>query len=93
MSEFKHYSNGHNEKNKDMENCGACVLLYSGEEGPNYSGWPLSFLRSGREIPAKYYKALIKETERTDNFPYVNNLKRKLEEHDYDIEAIKAGLK
>jgi hypothetical protein len=62
-----------------MENCGACILLASGEDGPNYAGWPLAFIQAGRSIPYKYKKALAKELNRTDNLAYVNNLKSKLD--------------
>lgn len=76
MSEFQHYS--HHPSHKDLDNCNACALLYAGEEGPNYAGWPLSFLSTGRPIPSKYMEALKKELKRTDNMAYVNNLKEHL---------------
>jgi hypothetical protein len=82
MSEFSHY--GHHPSRKDMENCGACALLYAGEEGPNYAAWPLSFLKSGRAIPSKYLGALKKELQRTDNMAYVNNLKAHLKGTSYE---------
>lgn len=92
MNEFTHYSSGHSEHGrKDMENCGACVLLYSDEEGPNYAGWPLSFIQNGRSIPRKYYKALLRELDRTDNDAYVNNLKEKLKSAGITITEIEKG--
>lgn len=76
MSEFSHY--GNHRPGTDMENCSACVLECSGEEGPNYAGWPLSFIKNGRSIPFKYRKALANELKRTDNPAYVKNLKTQL---------------
>jgi hypothetical protein len=80
VSEFQHYSGC---KSKDMENCAACVLLFSGEEGPNYAAWPLSFIQSGRRIPGKYMKALAKEL-KCDNKAYVDNLKEHLIKAGYE---------
>jgi hypothetical protein len=88
MNEFIHY--GHRSR-KDMENCSACVLLFSGSEGPNYAGWPLSFIQNGRRIPEKYMKALAQELTRTDNMAYVNNLKEKLVGAGYDLDKILGG--
>lgn len=78
MSEFTHY---HKDIGRmvDSENCGACQLEYAGSEGPNYAGWPLSFLKSGRSIPFKYRHALALELQRTDNLAYVENLKNELD--------------
>ncbi len=75
MNEFSHY--GHKTR-KDMENCSACILLHSGEEGPNYAAWPLSFISSGRAIPKKYYKALVNEL-KSENMLYVKNLEKRLQ--------------
>lgn len=77
MNEFTHYSGC---KNSDPDNCSACALLNAGSEGPNYAGWPLSFLSSGRSIPFKYRNALAAELKRTDNEAYLTNLKQKLDE-------------
>jgi len=74
MNEFTHY--GHRTK-KDMENCSACILLFSGKEGPNYAAWPLSFLANGRDIPSKYFEALKTEL-KSENMFYVKNLESKL---------------
>jgi hypothetical protein len=82
MNEFTHY--GHGSK-KDMENCSACALLYAGEEGPNYAGWPLAFLLNGRTIPTKYLNALKKEL-KSDNHAYVQNLKNKLLDNGFKLE-------
>ncbi len=75
MSEFTHYQGC---RGKDPDNCSACALLNAGEEGPNYAGWPISFIQSGRSIPTRYKEALKRELERTDNPAYVENLKRLL---------------
>lgn len=86
---FTHYSSGHSEHgHKDMENCGACVLLYSGKEGPNYAAWPLAFIENGRRIPSKYIGALRLELRRTDNMPYLNNLKDKLWAAGYNVDEL-----
>ena len=77
MSEFTHYTGC---KGRDPDNCSACALLNAGSEGPNYAGWPLSFLQSGRSIPFRYRHALANELKRTDNDAYVNNLKQKLDD-------------
>jgi len=84
MSEFTHYTGCKG----DMDNCSACALLNADHNGPNYAGWPLSFIRSGRRIPIRYMDALLKEL-KSDNKAYVENLKNQLKEHDYDIEIIK----
>jgi hypothetical protein len=76
MNEFTHYTGC---RNKDPDNCSACALLNSGEEGPNYAGWPLAFIQAGLSIPYKYRKALAKELSREDNQAYVDNLKTKLD--------------
>lgn len=81
MSEFTHY--GHRTV-KDMENCSACVLLYS-KNKPDYAAWPLSFIRNGRPIPAKYLKAL-KEELLSDNKAYVDHLKDELAKINFRFE-------
>lgn len=81
MSEFTHYTGC---RYKDIDNCSACALLNAGEEGPNYAGWPIAFIQSGRRIPNKYKNALEKELQRTDNIPYVENLKRLLGDYTND---------
>jgi hypothetical protein len=68
---------------KDMENCAACILLHSGEEGPNYAAWPLSFLVNGKDIPRKYFKALENEL-KSDNLAYVKNLENHLKNTKYE---------
>jgi len=78
--EFQHENH---RKSKDMENCAACILLFSGIEGPNYSAWPLSFLVNNRAIPKKYFKALEKEL-LSDNLLYVANLKKHLKGTPYE---------
>lgn len=81
MNEFSHYS--HYPQEKDLVYCVACRLLYSGEEGPNISNWPLVFIANNRSIPTKYYKALRKELN-SDNKEYVTNLKNKLAQQIYE---------
>lgn len=85
MNEFTHY--GHHPSRKDLDNCSACALLYA-ECEPNYSAWPLSFIQNGRQIPTKYYAALKKELNRTDNDLYVENLKNKLKQINFNIEVL-----
>lgn len=82
MSEFNHYNGC---RGKDKDNCSACALLNADHNGPNYAGWPLSFLQSGRKIPDRYLAALSKELKCTDNDAYVENLKQKLVEAGYKI--------
>lgn len=82
MSEFTHYTGC---RFKDPENCSGCALTTGGEEGPNYAGWPLSYLQNNRVIPKKWYGALKRELERTDNPAYVRNLKEKLGKKGYEI--------
>jgi len=89
MSEFKHYDGC---KGQDLDNCSACALLNADKRGPNYAGWPLSFMKAGRRIPIRYMTALLMEVERKDNDAYVENLKSELKKHGYDIEVIKRHL-
>lgn len=79
--EFQHYAD--HSKEHDMENCGACCLLHSGSEGPNYAAWPLSFLVNNKPIPEKYFNALKNEL-KSDNIAYVNNLKNHLIDTPYE---------
>ena len=95
MSEFKHYSN-HQSNARHADNCGACALenpvMIDGKMGINYAGWPLSYMNRGRIIPTKFFPYLADELSRTDNIPYLNNLKAQLAEHGYDIKQIKEVL-
>ena len=69
--EFEHYDGcGLN----DPANCGACALTHGGEDGPNYSGWPLAYMENGRIIPAKW-RAAFKRELASDNPAYVANLR------------------
>jgi hypothetical protein len=86
MNEFTHYTGC---KGNDNDNCSACALLNADRRGPNYAGWPLAFIASGRRIPQRYFDALIVETERKDNPAYTENLNKKLKEHGYNIDIIK----
>lgn len=86
MNEFTHY--GHKPSQKDLNNCGACALLYAGKEGPNYAGWPLAFIQNGRSIPIKYHEALKKELNRKDNDLYINNLKNKLNDIGFKFQGV-----
>jgi hypothetical protein len=86
MSEFRHYDHG---PQLDMENCSACVLLHADHRGPNYAGWPLAFMQSGRRIPTRYHDALLSECDRTDNPAYVENLKTKLKEAGYNLDVLR----
>lgn len=91
MSEFKHYSN-HTSSARHADNCGACALenpiMIDGKMGINYAGWPLSYMQNGRRIPQKFMRYLADELQRTDNLPYLNNLKKQLVDHGYDVEII-----
>lgn len=75
--EFEHYKGC---RFRDPDNCGGCALTHGGEEGPNYSAWPLAYMANGRTIPAKWRKAFLKELARTDNELYVANIKRHIAE-------------
>ncbi len=72
-SEFTHYAGC---KHNDPDNCSACALTDTRQDQPNYAGWPLAYMENGRTIPAKWRKAFQAELNRTDNMPYVNNLRR-----------------
>lgn len=96
MSEFKHYSN-HTSSARHADNCGACALenpiminYGNGVEkmGINYAGWPLSYMQNGRRIPQKFMRYLADELQRTDNLSYLENLKKQLADHGYNIEII-----
>lgn len=89
MSEFTHYTGcNHNDPN----NCSACALtkpiLIDGKMGINYAGWPLSYMQCGRRIPIKFMDYLLDEL-KSDNKAYVENLKKQLKDHGYDIEVIR----
>lgn len=77
-SEFTHYDGC---KHRDPDNCGACALTDTRQDAPNYSAWPLAYIRNGRTIPAKWREAFKRELARTDNLPYVANLQRHIVEH------------
>jgi hypothetical protein len=85
MNVFTHYSGCKG----DLDNCSACALLSADRRGPNYAGWPLVYMQSGRRIPQRYFDALLKELDRTDNVLYVQNLLKHLSEHGYNIEVIR----
>lgn len=70
--EFEHYAGC---KHNDPDNCSACALTDTRQDQPNYAGWPLAYMENGRAIPAKWRKAFQAELNRTDNKPYVNNLR------------------
>jgi hypothetical protein len=89
MSEFSHYTGC---RGRDLDNCSACALLNAGSEGPNYAGWPLAFIQNGYAIPPKYFKALLKELDRTDNPAYVKNLQTKLAQAGYSVEKLKKEI-
>lgn len=74
--EFSHYPgcNG-----RDLDNCSACALTDTRQPAPNYSAWPLAYMEAGRAIPAKWRDAFKAELARTDNLPYVANLKATME--------------
>ena len=90
MNEFTHYSN-HQSSARHADNCGACALenpvMVDGKMGINYSGWPLSYMQNGRRIPQKFMKYLVDEF-KTDNLAYLENLKKHLKDHGYDIAII-----
>lgn len=98
--EFTHYPGCKG----DPDNCSACALTKpkmidygDGVErmGINYAGWPLSYMQNGIRIPIKFMDYLLEQLE-SDNLAYVENLKKHLIEHGYDIEVIRArqaGLK
>lgn len=95
-TEFTHYTGCKG----DPDNCSACALTtpvmidygtypnHNKRMGINYAGWPLSYMQNGRRIPQKFFDYLLEELE-SDNLPYVENLKRQLKSHGYDIEVIR----
>ena len=87
MNEFSHYSGC---RLRDPDNCSGCALTMGGKEGPNYAGWPISYLKNGRSIPAKWQDALKKELA-SDNRAYSENLKRIITE--IGSESLKAIVK
>lgn len=74
-SEFNHYPGC---KLNDPGNCSACALTDTRQDQPNYAAWPLAYMENGRTVPAKWRRAFHDELNRTDNMPYVNNLRRTL---------------
>jgi hypothetical protein len=71
--EFDHYQGcNHN----DPDNCSGCALTDTRQDAPNYSAWPLVYMENRRSIPAKWREAFRAEMNRTDNMPYVENIKR-----------------
>lgn len=76
MNEFSHYDGC---KLRDPDNCSGCALLIGGKNGPNYAGWPLVYLKAGREIPRKWIGALLDELN-SENKAYVENLRKHLKE-------------
>ncbi len=97
MNEFTHYSN-HKSSAAHADNCGAAlenpVIIEYGNGvtklGINYSGWPLSYMQNGRSIPKSFYGYLVDEL-KSDNLAYVENLKKHLIQHGYDLEALTNG--
>ena len=79
--EFEHY---HGCRLRDPDNCGGCALTTGGEDGPNYSAWPIAYMENHRLIPAKWRKAFNRELA-SDNKLYADNVRKH-----YD-EAIKRG--
>jgi len=94
MSEFKHYSN-HPSSARHADNCGACALenpvMINGRMVINYAAWPLSYMRYGRRIPHKFMRYLLEELE-SNNLSYVENLKKQLIEHGYNIDVIRKRM-
>ena len=90
MSAFRHYSN-HQSDAKNADNCGACALehpmMIDGKMGINYAGRPLAYMQNGRRIPQKFMKYLVDEF-KTDNLAYLENLKKHLKDHGYNIAII-----
>jgi len=90
-NEFRHYD-GCNRK--DPDNCGACALttpqMIDGKLGINYAGWPLSYLENGRAFPPSFLPFLRDELLRTDNMPYVNNIRGKLQAAGYNLEELQS---
>ena len=75
-SEFQHYDGcGF----RDPDNCSACALTDTRQARPNYAAWPLAYMANRRAIPAKWRKAFRAELARTDNLPYVANIKRHID--------------
>lgn len=89
MSEFKH--DPKHKSGTDTDNCGACALEnpvdIDGKIGINYSGWPLSYLQSGRSIPKEFMGYLLDELN-SSNLAYAKNLETQLIAHGYNIEKI-----
>ncbi len=79
-NEFQHYDGC---KHNDPENCGACALTDKRQAAPNYAGWPLAYIENHRSIPAKWRAAFKAELARTDNPPYVANIRAKMAEHGF----------
>ena len=75
-NEFQHYPGCNHH---DTANCGACALTNETQERPNYAAWPLAYMENGRTIPAKWKTAFFDELARTDNQPYVDNLRQHVE--------------
>ena len=69
-AEFSHYADC---RRRDPDNCSGCALTTGGDEGPNYSGWPLVYIENHRPIPAKWKRALELQT-RSDNQAYADHL-------------------
>ena len=77
-NEFKHYDGC---KHNDTSNCSACALTATWQAAPNYSAWPLAYMENGRTVPAKWRGAFNAELARTDNQPYVDNIRAKIAQH------------
>jgi len=89
MNEFSHYKGC---GLKDPINCSGCALISGGNEGPNYSGWPLVYVKHGKKIPLKWYPALVCDL-LSSNKPYALHLASELKKagykFDYDEEKAK----
>ena len=84
--EFQHYEGC---GRRDPANCSACALTIGGRHGPNYAGWPLVYIEQHRRIPAKWKKALERQT-RSENRAYADRLKAVIALHgcEFDDEQI-----
>jgi hypothetical protein len=77
-TEFMHY---HGCRGRDPDNCSGCALTHGGNEGPNYSAWPLAYIENRRSIPIKWRNALVAEL-RSDNRLYADNIRAKIAQYD-----------